>query len=692
MKKRLVSILLIIIISMCVCASSFAEGLELLVWGDADGDEKLTVSDVVAIQLYSAGLKEISPEHVNAADLDLDGAAGISDAAIIQQLCAKITSLFPELKNASVELGIGETYQIPLKNGNQAFNNHITYAVSGVAVSVDENGCITAENEGASSVVCTNRLSNSSTLGVTVMKAPEKLELNYSEYSLKKGEKLELDIRINQGAAANVRNYTSSDESIAVVNEDGVVTAKKSGNAVITCTIYNGLSASCNITVPDEPGYISTATEIDPFGTQPAADLPYEYDSTIGDITSIEKTSFETGRIVLSWNQADGATGYFVHICNADVSNTYTLLADVNTTSCIAFDLADTTQYHFMITPYKLSQDKITIGNSVVKKTATQPAAVTYVSKICTSSVITIGWDIVPKATGYKVYRMSSETNGEYELYFEIKGNNVVRFTDHCVQDGKAYYYKVKAYRDLYNKATYHSVGKTVKCVCGLGTPEPKIQSQLRRAIISWSKNKYAHGYDIYYSSTNDGDYEKLGSTTDNYYTTSRFPQSGIGSTYYIRVVPYRLVGSSKTKVTGTYKSTPITITDKAFGTSVGTTYIEISLQNQRMWFIKDGEIIVNTSVVTGNDDGSHNTPTGIYSVYQRARNTTLTGPGYSAFVYYWMGFNGGIGIHDATWRSGFGGTIYKGNGSHGCVNTPYDAVKKIYDNTGYNTTVIVHK
>ncbi|MEI3138955.1 MAG: L,D-transpeptidase [Lachnospiraceae bacterium] len=46
----------------------------------------------------------------------------------------------------------------------------------------------------------------------------------------------------------------------------------------------------------------------------------------------------------------------------------------------------------------------------------------------------------------------------------------------------------------------------------------------------------------------------------------------------------------------------------------------------------------------------------------------------------YWMPFNGGIGLHDANWRSSFGGSIYQTNGSHGCVNLPRSAAKEIYE------------
>ena len=41
--------------------------------------------------------------------------------------------------------------------------------------------------------------------------------------------------------------------------------------------------------------------------------------------------------------------------------------------------------------------------------------------------------------------------------------------------------------------------------------------------------------------------------------------------------------------------------------------------------------------------------------------------------------------------RTAFGGDIYITNGSHGCVNTPLDAMKKIYDVVSYGFPVIVY-
>ena len=120
-------------------------------------------------------------------------------------------------------------------------------------------------------------------------------------------------------------------------------------------------------------------------------------------------------------------------------------------------------------------------------------------------------------------------------------------------------------------------------------------------------------------------------------------------------------------------------------------TFIEISIDQQHMWFYENGNLIVDTPVVTGNDDGDCDTPTGSYAIQSREEQTTLVGEDYESYVDYWLGFNGGIGIHDASWRDDFGGDIYQGNGSHGCVNTPFDKVKTIYEHVEVGTPVYVY-
>lgn len=123
----------------------------------------------------------------------------------------------------------------------------------------------------------------------------------------------------------------------------------------------------------------------------------------------------------------------------------------------------------------------------------------------------------------------------------------------------------------------------------------------------------------------------------------------------------------------------------------IGDSYIEISLKEQHVWVYIDGEEKVSTDCVTGNSSKGHDTPTGIYPINYLERDATLNGENYSSPVSYWMPFNGNVGLHDASWRSSFGGSIYKYSGSHGCVNLPSSAAEKIFGMIKPGMPVIVY-
>lgn len=123
----------------------------------------------------------------------------------------------------------------------------------------------------------------------------------------------------------------------------------------------------------------------------------------------------------------------------------------------------------------------------------------------------------------------------------------------------------------------------------------------------------------------------------------------------------------------------------------IGNTYVEIDIARQHLWFYKNGSLIVQGDVVTGNVRNGHSTPKGIYRLKYKQRNAVLRGPGYAAPVTFWMPFNGGIGIHDANWRGVFGGNIYMTDGSHGCVNSPYNVAKAIFNNINEYTPIICY-
>ena len=123
----------------------------------------------------------------------------------------------------------------------------------------------------------------------------------------------------------------------------------------------------------------------------------------------------------------------------------------------------------------------------------------------------------------------------------------------------------------------------------------------------------------------------------------------------------------------------------------IGDTYVEIDYTNQRMWFYKDGQLLVDTLVVTGNTSKDMGSPVGIFALYYKETNAILKGEDYKTPVDFWMPFYGGVGIHDAKWRGAFGGNLYQSSGSHGCINTPWANAKTIYENIDAGTPIVCY-
>ncbi len=125
----------------------------------------------------------------------------------------------------------------------------------------------------------------------------------------------------------------------------------------------------------------------------------------------------------------------------------------------------------------------------------------------------------------------------------------------------------------------------------------------------------------------------------------------------------------------------------------IGDSYVEVDLEGQKVFLYKDGKKLLETDCVSGTfGDPERETPGGVYSIYYKNSPDVLDGPGYSENVTYWMPFFGGYGLHDATWRSEFGDEIYKTNGSHGCINLPLFAARRIYNTVDIGYPVVLYK
>ena len=409
----------------------------------------------------------------------------------------------------------------------------------------------------------------------------------------------------------------------------------------------------------------------------------------VDQVESLTKEYGTTDEMSISWDAVEGATGYRIYFKNNDEHEDFRLLTNTKGTKFTIKGLQHTTPYEFKVAAFVIKFGKMYMGESIIGKTATEPAATNTPYLKRSSTLIQFSWNKNSKADGYYIYRQDASTNGKLVLYDTVEDCNTTEYTDTNISQGRAYNYQVRAYREMYEGITLTGEGSTQRTLAGLSAPGlNKSTTQLRRVSIVWNKNKYAEGYDVMYSTSKSGPYTVLKTTSKNFLNTPRLTNN---QKYYFRVVPYKQVGNYK--VYGTYLPVEHTVTDKAYGKTIGKTYIEISIAQQHMWFYIDGDLYVETDVVTGNV-GYYSTPTGAYSIYQRLSPATLTGPTWSSYVQYWMAFiYSGCGIHDASWRSAgeYGGTTYMGNGSHGCVNTPLAKVKQIYAKAKIGTPVVVY-
>ena len=131
-------------------------------------------------------------------------------------------------------------------------------------------------------------------------------------------------------------------------------------------------------------------------------------------------------------------------------------------------------------------------------------------------------------------------------------------------------------------------------------------------------------------------------------------------------------------------------------GDDIGSSYVEVNLTAQHLFVYKDGKKVVDTAVTTGKPVNHHQTNVGIFRVKSHEANRTLRGrnddgSSYASPVKYWMPFDGGIGLHDAPWKSNYGGKNYLTNGSHGCVNLPPSVAGSVFANVSVGMPVVVY-
>lgn len=262
--------------------------------GDCNFDGKLDILDVTALQLFIA--KEEIPsgeEQLRILDADANGVISIQDATELQRYLSEMPAsesigkpyaeIYPSieptteptteptaeptvkpaveptvepiaeptyLKLDTITLKLGDTENYRLTIDTDAELSSLSFSSDFPKIAkVTKDGLITAEKQGTATITCScGELSESCV--VTVCPSATSLTLNQAEITLGVGETYDLNSYVNAGAAAYFRYYSSENKKVAsVATAGGLVTALTVGTANIKCTLLNGVSAVCRVTV-----------------------------------------------------------------------------------------------------------------------------------------------------------------------------------------------------------------------------------------------------------------------------------------------------------------------------------------------------------------------------------------------------------------------------------------------------------
>lgn len=191
-----------------------------------------------------------------------------------EELIISVTGV--KLDKEALELVEGDSYQLTATVAPaNAHNKKVTWSSSDESIAmVDQHGKVTAVKEGVVIIIVTTEDGGkTATCEVTVKKKEEPapnpivivdIKLDPKYMVLEEGETDMLVATVTPSDADNKNvTWSSSDESIATVDQNGKVTALKKGTAIIKVTTEDGeKTATCTVIVINKDVYVPGQTQV----------------------------------------------------------------------------------------------------------------------------------------------------------------------------------------------------------------------------------------------------------------------------------------------------------------------------------------------------------------------------------------------------------------------------------------------
>ena len=234
-----------------------------------------------------------------------------------------------------------------------------------------------------------------------------------------------------------------------------------------------------------------------------------------------------SGKISLTWTMVDGAVEYRVYRSTTE-DGVYDLVTTTTKTSLTNTSTVAGKTYYYKVQARSSNSAAHSAQSEAAKGICKLPRTVVSLSSTAGSGKITVSWEPVEGAVNYEIFR--AEDAGDWT---RLTTGTDTKITDTAVQAGVTYSYKVRAVAKKTAADSAFSAEKSKTYV--LARPEITVSKDAAtgKVVVSWQAVDGAVGYEVYHSTSSDGGYELVNSTTQ---TSLRDDTAEIGVKYYYKV------------------------------------------------------------------------------------------------------------------------------------------------------------